>query len=299
MLPSFILPSFAKINLVLRIAGRRPEGYHELCTVFQSVSLADNVSFQKDGVLRLTCDDDLIPLHDNNIIIKAGRALRARFGVSEGAAIHLKKRIPWPGGLGGGSSNAAVALIGLSRLWSLSVLSEELYDIAAGLGADVPFFLQGGTAIGTGRGDLIEPISDTDAPFMLIVTPAVNVSTKLAFDKFAAPTLTNGSSNRILRVCRKEAESLDLRHSVLTNDFETSVFDAFPEIRRVKATLLELGAINAAMSGSGASVFAIFDNTETRQAAEKALDAESTWRKFAVSTVTRAEYREALHLSDV
>ncbi|HVF47190.1 MAG TPA: 4-(cytidine 5'-diphospho)-2-C-methyl-D-erythritol kinase [Pyrinomonadaceae bacterium] len=294
--PSFTLPSFAKINLILRIAGKRSDGYHELCTLFQTVSLCDMLSFYADDALGLTCDDDSLPIGDDNIMIKAGKALRDRFKISEGAAMHLEKRIPAPGGLGGGSSNAAAALMGLTRLWGLKASTEDLYGIATGLGADVPFFLHGGTAIGTGRGDSIEPMDDIDEPFILIVTPDVPVSTQLAFDRVAATTLTNGSSNRILRVCRNEAESLDLRHSVLINDFETSVFDTYPEIRRVKATLLKLGAVNAAMSGSGASVFAIFDNTETRQAAEKALDIESTWRKFAVSTVTRAKYREALHL---
>jgi 4-diphosphocytidyl-2-C-methyl-D-erythritol kinase len=287
------LPSFAKVNLSLRVLGKRNDGFHELCTVFQTVSLHDTIHFTESENLELTCSDLTVPVDGRNLILKAAALLRAQFRVSHGAAIHLEKHIPSPGGLGGGSSNAAIALIGLARFWDLDD-SIDLHRIASDLGSDTVFFLYGGTAIGTGRGEVIEPIADADARFMLIVTPEASVSTRDAFERMNAPTLTNVDSNRILRVCRTEAESLDLQHSVLINDFEASVFDAHPEIRRVKETLLELGAVNAAMSGSGASVFAIFDKTETRQAAIKALDHESTWRKFAVATISRASYREAL-----
>ena len=296
MQPAFTLPSFAKINWTLRILGRRDDGFHELFTVFQTISLRDTLSFEDNDSLELTCDDSSFPTDDRNLIIKAAKALQAQSGFEKGARIRLKKCIPSPGGLGGGSSNAAVALLGLKRLWQIDISDHDLHTIAAELGSDVPFFLYGGTAIGTGRGECIEPVEERREQWMLVVTPDVAVSTKEAFARIGASSLTNVDLNRILRVCRLEAESLDLRHSVLINDFETSDFDAHPEIKRVKNTLLELGAVNAAMSGSGASVFAVFDKKETRQAAQKALDREITWRKFAVATVTRDEYREALHL---
>ena len=154
----------------------------------------------------------------------------------------------------------------------------------------------GGTAIGTGRGELIEPIDDADERFMLIVTPDIRVSTRDAFERLNAATLTKEASNHILRVCRLEADALDLHHAAVINDFEAIVFSAHSEIERVKDTLLGLGAVNAALSGSGASVFAIFDKKETRQAALKTLDREITWRKFVVATVSRSAYRELLHL---
>lgn len=290
---AFSLPSFAKINLQLRILGERGDGFHELFTVFQTVSLHDTLHFAESDTLELSCDDPTVPIDARNLIIKAATLLRAQFGVLQGATMHLEKRIPSPGGLGGGSSNAAITLIGLARLWELDD-SVDLHGIAEDIGSDVAFFLYGGTAIGTGRGEKIEPLDDITEDYVLVVTPDISVSTKDAFERLRAATLTKEASNRILRVCRDEAKSLDLQHSVLINDFEASVFDAHPEIRRVKETLLELGAVNAAMSGSGASVFAIFDKTETRQAAIKALDHESTWRKFAVATISRSEYREAL-----
>ncbi len=275
--------------------GKRDDGFHELFTVFQTVSLHDTISFAESDSLELTCDDPSLSVDGRNLILKAAAILRARYGVTQGAAMHLEKRIPSPGGLGGGSSNAAVALIGLARLWELDE-GIDLHSIATELGSDVAFFLYGGTAVGTGRGEEIEPINDVDAPFMLIVTPRIKVSTRDAFSKLNAPTLTNEARNHILSVCRKEVGSLDPRSSVLTNDFERTVFSAHPEIESVKSTLLELGATNAALSGSGASVFAVFEKEETRQTAIKALDLASTWRKFSVSTISRNKYREALHL---
>ena len=290
----FTLPSFAKINLLLRILGKRDDGFHELLTVFQTVSLCDVLSFQVDSRLKLTCNLKYLPTDERNLIVRAAKAMQERFGTAKGAAIHLEKRIPSPGGLGGGSSNAATTLIALKRLWQIDCGVSELYSIASELGSDAAFFLHGGTAMGTGRGELIDPTNDCDEPFLVIVTPNVRVSTREAFRRMGVGALTNEALDHNLQVCRKEAESLDLRHSALINDFEASVFSAYPEVKRVKDTLLGLGAVNAAMSGSGASVFAVFDKEETRQAALKALDRESTWRKFAVATVSRSEYREAL-----
>jgi 4-diphosphocytidyl-2-C-methyl-D-erythritol kinase len=294
MQPAFTLPSFAKINWLLRILGKRSDGFHELFTVFQTVSLHDELAFAEASELTLTCDIPSVPIDESNLIIKAGRALQEVSGVRHGAAIHLNKRIPSPGGLGGGSSNAAMALIGLSRLWDIPLSIEQLGDIAADLGSDVPFFLTGGTSAGTGRGETIEPIDEIIEQNLLIVTSDIAVSTTAAYESLQSESLTLEGLNRILRVCRLDANSLDVRHTALINDFERTVFARYPEIEKVKNTLIDLGAANAAMSGSGASVLAIFDKKETRQAAEKALEQHSTWRKFAVSTVSRSEYRDAL-----
>ena len=292
----FTLPSFAKVNLVLRVIGKRADGFHELFTVFQSVSLADQLTFSASDNLDFTSSGLAIPTDAANIVVRAASSLKERVGVSLGAKIHLDKRIPSPGGLGGGSSNAATALLGLSRLWDLDVSAEDLQPLAAELGSDVPFFLSGGTAIGTGRGEMIEPMADFEAKYLVIVTPPVTVHTAEAFDALNAPNLTKSESEHILNVCRFELESSDLGYTALRNDFETGIFAAYPEIGRVKYVLFELGAKHALLSGSGASVFGIFDNEETRQAAMKALDREVNWRRFAVATVSRDEYRKALML---
>ncbi len=295
---SFSLPSFAKINLHLEILGKRADGFHELCTVFQTVSLYDLIRFELSDGLTLSCSDPATPTDDRNLILKAAKALQERSATQYGAKIHLEKHIPSPGGLGGGSSNAAVALIGLSRLWEIEMGRDELLEIGTALGSDVPFFFYGGTALGTGRGEQIEPLSDINEEFLLIVVPDVKISTRAAFERVNVPNLTNDDPKRILQICRFGGKSFDLRHTALKNDFEASVFDAEPEIRKVKETLHGLGAIRAMLSGSGASVFAVFDKEETRQATLKAIENEIHWRKFAVAAISRDQYREALNLME-
>jgi 4-diphosphocytidyl-2-C-methyl-D-erythritol kinase len=290
----FTLPSFAKVNLYLRVLGRRDDGYHELCTVFQTVSLHDTLTFAEADDLYLTWNETAIAVSDDNLIVRAANLLRERFGVTKGARIALVKSIPAPGGLGGGSSNGCVALLGLAKLWELRIDIEALSAMCNQIGSDVQFFLHGGTALGSGRGEIVEPLKDADIGPMLIVAPKIAVSTPEAFYRLSAPNLTKTALNRNLQVCRDEARSPGLLHAALMNDLEPSVFETYPEVRRVKETLLALGARNALMSGSGASVFAIFDKIETRQAALKALDKEVNWRKFAVAAISRAEYREAL-----
>lgn len=291
----FSLPSFAKINWTLSVLGKRDDGFHELCTVFQTVSLHDTLTFEESDTLELTCDDPQIPVDDSNLIIKAAKALQEAIPATRGrgAKIHLEKRIPSPGGLGGGSSNAAVTLMGLWELWKV-LATGGTSNIAKGLGADVPYFLHGGTALGTGRGDEIEHLTDRKEMHMLVVTPDLGVSTASVFHELRARTLTRDDFLRKITVCRNEANHFNTRQLTSGNDLESTVFTLYPEVERVKHTLLKLGAVSAAMSGSGASVFAVFDNRETRQTALDALDIERDWRKFAVATVSRDEYREAL-----
>ena len=291
----FSLPSYAKINWILRVLGRRSDGFHELCTIFQTISLCDRLTFEDAETVSLTCSDPRIPTGGENLIVRAAEMLRAEFGIWKGASIHLEKNIPSPGGLGGGSSNAAVALIGLSRLWGLETTG-FLPKLAARIGADVPFFLFGGTALGTGRGDLIEPLDDISVGPMLVVTPNIAVPTGEIFGRYRAETLTDTAQEHNLSVCRAEAERFRPAAAELANDLESTVFEAFPEVARVKNALIELGAVNAVLCGSGASVLGVFDKQETRQTAENALDQESTWRKFAVSAVSRECYREELGL---
>ena len=292
--PTLTLPSFAKINLHLQVVGRRVDGFHDLCTVFQTISLHDTLSVSPASAIGMTCGDETLPVGDENLVMRAAHALQRRYNVSCGARLHLEKLIPAPGGLGGGSSNAAVALLALKKLWNLDIGFEELHPIAADLGSDVPFFLYGGTALGMGRGEIVEPIDDFTEDSVLVVTPNIAVATRDAFRRLNARALTKQESKRKLQICRFDLESADFKYTSFKNDFETTVFAAYPEVERVKNTLLDLGAGRAMLSGSGGSVFAIFDKDETRQAALKALDIEVNWRKFAVATISRNEYREAL-----
>ena len=293
----FSLPSFAKINLHLRVLGKRDDGFHDICTVFQTISLRDTLTFSENDLLEFECDSASVPKGDDNLVVGAARVLGERFGTMRGARISIEKRIPSPGGLGGGSSNAAVALIGLSKLWGLNARQKELHEIAVELGSDVPFFLCGGTAIGSGTGTETRRIDGFNAKYILIVTPPIAVSTAEAYAALDTRNLTPDSPNHTLNVCRSDAEIIDLARASLMNDFENVVFDRYPEIFRVKVRLSNLGARQALLSGSGASVFGIFEKEETRQAAMKALDREVNWRKFAVATVSRDEYRDALKIA--
>lgn len=291
---SFTLPSFAKINLFLRVFGKRADGFHEICTIFQTVSLCDYLTFSEaDDDITLTCSDDKIPINDENLIVKAGKALREKFDIEKGAKIHLEKHIPAPGGLGGGSSNAAIALLALVNLWNITIDFEELRAIGKTLGSDVPFFFCGGTALGTGRGTEIFSLEDFRENYVLIAAPKIDISTGKAFARLSAPDLTNKSSKSILQICREEVNSLYLRQSALTNDFERVIFEIEPEIREIKEKLFFCGAKRALLSGSGASVFGIFDTNEQRQNALKSLQRKNC-RLFAAETVSRLAYQNFL-----
>ncbi len=290
---SFRLPSFAKINLFLRVSGKRTDGFHELCTIFQTVSLCDYLTFSRNRKIILTCDDEKIPVDESNLIVRAAKILREEFNVKEGAKIYLEKRIPAPGGLGGGSSNAAAALFGLLNLWKIEIDLEDLCEIGAKLGADVPFFFFGGTAFGSGTGAEIFPLEDFSAKHILIVTPNIDVSTKDAFARLNAADLTNKTSKSILKICRDEANSLLSRHLKLKNDFEKTIFELAPETARAKKKLLDGGAKSALMSGSGASVFGIFESYVQLQKALEALQNERNWRVFATETISRAVYEKS------
>ncbi|MCA1608230.1 MAG: 4-(cytidine 5'-diphospho)-2-C-methyl-D-erythritol kinase, partial [Acidobacteria bacterium] len=267
---------------------------HELCTVLQTVSLADILTFTENKKIEFATDSSVIPLDADNLIVRAVDDLRERCSVDRGAKIFLEKRIPSPGGLGGGSSNAAVTLIGLCRLWQIHPDPQVLHELAASLGSDVPFFLEGGTCFGVGRGTEITLLPDFVSKFIAIVTPQIDVPTPEAFKSLPPRNLTSADSKSILHVCRSEVENVDFYTAELGNDFEKSMFARFPEIELAKFKLLDYGARTALLSGSGASVFGIFDSDETRQAALKALDEHVNWRKFAVTTISRNEYREAL-----
>lgn len=286
----FTLPAFAKINWFLRVLGKREDGFHEICTAFQTVSLKDELDFAENDELVLTCDDSSIPVNHENLVLQAAQLLQETYRVKKGAHIHLRKRIPSPGGLAGGSSDAATALLGLSRLWNIRASLKELSTLASKIGSDVPFFLYGGTCFGLGRGTEIVPTQDIEEPFMLIVTPNVSIPTKLAYQRLNLASLTNSDLMDNLKICYHETERLR-SYLQTSNDFEKVVFEISSEVKEAKQKLLELGARIALMSGSGASVFAVFESETTRQTAMEKLKSE--WKKFAVTTVTRKAYREA------
>lgn len=295
------LPSFAKINLLLRILGRRLDGYHEIETVLQTISLHDDLSFRvrNDDLVTLKCDTPEIPTDNSNLILKAALALRELGKDLPGIEITLTKRIPVKGGLGGGSSNAAVTLIALKELWKIDLERNRLLSIAGSLGSDVPFFLTGGLARGVGTGKDVFPLPDADKKWLIVITPKASVSTRLAYEALKAPSLTSSGSTSILSSSFAAPLSKDSDQWALQNDFESVIFEIEPEIERAKLALLETGANGGLLTGSGSSVFGIFPSEDSRERAMTNLKCEDGWRTFACNTISREEYSDGLSLAGI
>lgn len=271
----------------------RPDGYHEVVTVLQSISLSDELHFElsQEPEILLTCDDPAIPVDDSNLVVKAARALQEdRLGVR----IHLNKRIPAKGGLGGASSNAAVTLLALNHLWNRGLGTKDLFRIADGLGADVPFFLMGGCAAGRGIGTDLTQRPDASRQQLIVITPNAAVSTADAYAALRRGSLTTSDSASILSSSFAGPVSGDSGQWSLHNDFEVVIFEMEPEIERAKVALLDAGARGALLAGSGSSVFGIFDDEAARDRALSALRCEAGWRVFPCHTLSRAEYFQAL-----
>jgi 4-diphosphocytidyl-2-C-methyl-D-erythritol kinase len=309
---SLNLPSFAKINWSLEILGQRPDGYHEVRTLLQTISLHDDLHFELsgDGSITLHCDEPDIPTDTENLIVRAAYVLKDRYKAEPGARIRLEKRIPAKAGLGGASSNAAISLLALSHLWNVKANAPELLEIGAILGADVPFFLSGGRALAAGTGATVSPLPDTASgglQHLIVLTPNVGISTADAYAALSSPALTTTEADPILSSSRSKGKS---RHSQpwslpevsqddLKNDFESVIFDIEPEISRTKEALLQAGALGALLAGSGSSVFGIFADREDQQRAVNEIKLEAGWRVFPCVTVSRNEYLRAMGSWDI
>jgi len=286
------LPACAKVNLDLRVLGLRPDGYHDLRTVFQSIALADTVTLrERRGPFTLTCDDPLVPTDRRNLVWKAAYLLWRLTGLGRGqprnVAIHLAKRIPAEAGLGGGSADAAMALAGLNRLWGLGLDIASLSRVAARIGADVPFFLVGGTALGLGRGDDIYPLADLPNVHIVLLRPGFGVSTVEAYrwydeDARRRPRRRPGGQ-------RATPPGWPAWATSLGNDLEPPVVRHHPTIGRIKQALLEAGAVTAMMSGSGSAVFGLFERPDAARRTARDL-ARPGWTVVASRTVGRREY---------
>jgi 4-diphosphocytidyl-2-C-methyl-D-erythritol kinase len=290
--------SLAKINLDLRVLGKRPDGYHELRTVFHTISRADtiDIEYRPSRELEIDASGNLdIP---DNLIVRAAKAFSAETGTNGAFRFDLTKRIPMGAGLGGGSSNAAAVLLALPALTGRRVPMETLSAVGQALGSDVPFFLHGGAALGIGRGSELYPLPDIRA-YGVLVTPGVHVSTPEAYRDLNRPALehydplTTGSSPLDTRSFQSLAWAMqslprDRWKQLAANDFETVVFARFPQLESVKAKLCTLGARPALMTGSGSALFGLFD---TRASAVRARDAFREYPAFTIELVSRRRYQ--------
>ena len=290
------VPAFAKINWSLRVLGKRADGYHEIDTLLQTISLHDTLTFQAadDSGISLSCDDRAIPADEGNLVWRAARALQTRCGGKRGVHIRLEKRIPARAGLGGGSSDAAVALVALVRLWQIEVKSSEVFQIAEELGADVPFFLFGGAGRARGVGQTVSPVADSSETYLLVLKPAASIATSAAYAALNAPALTTSESKIILSSSQADDLSGKLNPKLLHNDFEAAAFQLEPESGRAKAALMKSGAQAALLAGSGSAVFGVFENKDAQERAIQAIELEAGWRVFPCKTVGRTHYETAM-----
>jgi 4-diphosphocytidyl-2-C-methyl-D-erythritol kinase len=280
--------AFAKVNRSLSVLGRRPDGYHELDTVLQTIDLSDVLELGAAESLELTCDDPTLPAGEDNLVIRAARSLAQEARVPPHAAIRLVKRIPAGAGLGGGSADAAATLLSLRALWSLPLDDAALGEVAARLGSDIPFFLTGGLARGTGRGERIAPLPDPPVEWLVLLSPSFPLSTRAVYAGLAevppraSLTATAPASN---------LPGSDLGPFPDRNDLEPAAESLRQEVRSLRELLVGAGAVSARLSGSGSTVFGIFSSEEGAQEAARGLSGLPAGTAVrVVPTLPRADF---------
>ena len=259
-----LLRAFAKINLDLRVLGRRADGYHDIKTIFQAVEWCDEILLEPASRFEFSAPGT--PEDETNLVVRAVRAYERLAGIIANVRIRVKKNIPIGRGLGGGSSDAAVTFIGLQRMFKRPLPFEQVPQVLRELGSDVPFFALGGRAAGYGRGDEVYKLDDATDYWVLLVDSGVVIPTAEAYSWLTVPDKTNS----IEGFCA-EAGS-DCSGDVWTNDFEGPVFARYPELAKIKENLINLGAYRAALSGSGSTVFGQFQMVSDAIRAGSGLD---------------------------
>jgi 4-diphosphocytidyl-2-C-methyl-D-erythritol kinase len=250
----------AKINLTLDVLYKRPDGYHEVEMVMQTVDLFDQLTFQEQegNEIHLTCDFPFVPVDERNLVYKTAQLVKDEFQVEKGIRIHIEKRIPVAAGLAGGSSDAAATLRGLNRFWNLGLSVEELEQLGARIGSDVPFCIRGGTAIARGRGEKLEHLNVDSRYWVILVKPPISVSTAEVYRNLKLDEIQDHPSAAKMVEALRSGDLSQIAEN-LGNVLESVTFSMHPEVERIKQQLLRFGAVGALMSGSGPTVFALAD----------------------------------------
>jgi len=276
----------AKLNLVLDVLGKRPDGFHELRTIFERISLEDEITLKRNnsGKIRIHCTHPHVPRSPQNLVYKVAKILAQDFSIKEGLDINIIKNIPVAAGLAGGSSNAAAVLLGLNRLWQLGLNNTQLDDYAGRLGSDINFFLYDTSyALGTGRGERIKPLNVKTKLWHVLVTPRVKMLTKDVFSHLKL-NLTNKKDNvNILLPFLRKGDLLRLA-GALSNDLEPAILLLRPDFIRLKKKLLVAGSLGVCFSGSGPSVFALAESHKHALSLRAKFDRRYT-QSFVVSTL--------------
>lgn len=272
------LKALAKINLGLDVLGRRENGYHDVRMVMQTIYLYDNVTLEKteEAGIHLTCNLFYLPVDETNIAYKAAKLLMDEFDIKEGVRIALDKHIPVAAGLAGGSANAAAVLVGMNRLFSLGLSQKDLMERGVSLGADVPYCVMRGTVLAEGIGEILTPLPPLPKCCVLIAKPGISVSTKTVYEKLDSQEIEKHPDiDGILEGLDKQ-DLLKVASS-MGNVLETVTIGDYPVIDEIKDVMKEAGALNAMMSGSGPTVFGIFDDRS------KAKEAQQKLRKLQIA----------------
>ena len=276
------LKAYAKVNLTLEVLGRRDDGYHDIASIMQTIDVSDTLTLEPADSLTLECDrPDLQSPH--NLALRAAKLLRETVGSTKGARIRVQKNIPVSAGLGGGSSDAAATLIGLSQLWGLDLPLTDLVPLSAQLSSDVPFFLQGGTAMAHGRGERVRPLPPADLQWLVVLVPAIELpqKTRSMYARLSEANFTKGALTRKLEARIRGGG--DVPPQFLFNAFDTIAFDAFPGLEHYWNTFHSLGAREIHLAGSGPSLFAPVSRKEMGTAIQLLLNHRHGWEAHLVS----------------
>lgn len=258
---TIMLKAYAKINLGLDVLGKREDGYHEVRMIMQTIRLFDKLNMKKLNKDEIIIKTNLayLPTNENNLVYRAIQMLKEEFNIKQGIYVELQKHIPVAAGLAGGSSDAAAALIGMNRLFQLKLTTADLMQRAVKLGADIPYCILGGTALSEGIGEVLTPLASMPSAYILIAKPPINVSTKYVYEnlKLDEQTKHPDIDGIMESINTKDLSGVTSR---LSNVLESVTIDRYPVIQEIKDTMIEFGAMNALMSGSGPTVFGIFDD---------------------------------------
>lgn len=258
---TIMLKAYAKINLGLDVLGKREDGYHEVRMIMQTIRLYDKLNMKKLNKDEIIIKTNLayLPTNENNLVYRAIQMLKEEFNIKQGIYVELQKHIPVAAGLAGGSSDAAAALTGMNRLFQLKLTTTDLMQRAVKLGADVPYCILGGTALSEGIGEVLTPLAPMPKAYILIAKPPINVSTKYVYENLILDERTNHPDIDGIMEAINSKDLCGVTNR-LSNVLESVTIDKYPVIQEIKDTMIEFGAMNALMSGSGPTVFGVFED---------------------------------------
>ena len=287
-IPVYTVRAFAKLNFGLQVLCCRPDGYHDLSTVFYPIGWSDTIFAEPAAHLQMSCTDPLLPVDDTNLVVRAAQLLAEAFDMHAEVALHLEKRLPMGAGIGGGSSDAAATLRLLCNLWQLDCSGEQMQSIALTLGSDVPFFLYGRPAHALGRGEIMRPMMNYFLPYTLVVAvPPVHIATSWAFGLVQPNDVNRPDLEVVVR-----SNDLERWRRELSNDFEQHVFAAWPCLRTLKDWFMNSGAGYASLTGTGSAVFGVFE--DPRDAITVSEAAKASGHRVWMESPLESDYQQRL-----